>query len=313
MSQQQALLGLIHQRATDALKSGALQSIETTERVITDAGVPFVVRSVSSLRLKADQSPARPSQDPSSQQGRNPFLPYDPDLFVTDLGDTHVCLLNKFNVMPHHVLIVTRRYESQDEILTQSDFQALWHGQTSIQGLCFYNGGAAAGASQPHKHLQIVPLPLSPSGPELPVEAIVNRPDMQGAGYGGVSTGLDLPFRHAFARLDGVLDGALNGANASAHTRSARGLYDLYRSLLSAAGIALIATADGGWRTNEAYNLLVTQRWMLVVPRVRDSDHGISVNALGFAGSLFVRDEHDLHTLETLGPMTLLRNVSHAL
>ena len=29
-----------------------------------------------------------------------------------------------------------------------------------FDGLGFYNGGETAGASQPHKHLQIVPLPL---------------------------------------------------------------------------------------------------------------------------------------------------------
>ena len=29
-------------------------------------------------------------------------------------------------------------------------------------GVCYFNCGPDSGASQPHKHLQIVPLPLSP-------------------------------------------------------------------------------------------------------------------------------------------------------
>jgi ATP adenylyltransferase len=31
--------------------------------------------------------------------------------------------------------------------------------------LCFYNSGPASGASQPHKHVQIIPLPLIPDAP----------------------------------------------------------------------------------------------------------------------------------------------------
>ena len=42
------------------------------------------------------------------QQGKtapaNPFLPYEEDLYVCDLSPTHVCLLNKFNVVDHHFL-----------------------------------------------------------------------------------------------------------------------------------------------------------------------------------------------------------------
>jgi len=303
--QQLDLLDLMQQRATAALKSGALKSIETIERVIEDGGVRFIVRSVSSLRIKESHSTAGPSQNSSPQQQRNPFLPYDPGLFVTNVGDTHVCLLNKFNVIPHHVLIVTRRYESQEALLTRGDFQALWHCQASIKGLCFYNGGTAAGASQRHKHLQIVPLPLSASGPGLPVEALINSSDMHSARSHKVSTELGFPFRHAFVRLD--------HSNTGRHSESASPLYDLYRSLLSASGIAIIASDDGNLRTSEAYNLLVTQRWMLVVPRERECDHGISVNALGYAGSLFVGDDRDLHTIETVGPMRILQNVAKAI
>jgi len=42
------------------------------------------------------------------------------------------------------------------------------------------------------------------------------------------------------------------------------------------------------------YNLLATRRWMLVVPRRQERYEKISVNALGFAGSLFVRNAAEL-------------------
>ena len=37
---------------------------------------------------------------------------------------------------------------------------------------------------------------------------------------------------------------------------------------------------------------------------------GIAVNALGFAGSLFVRNDLQMHTIRTLGPMNLLQRVA---
>jgi hypothetical protein len=60
------------------------------------------------------------------------------------------------------------------------------------------------------------------------------------------------------------------------------------------------------------YNLLVTRSWMLLVPRSRDSALGVSVNALGFAGALLVRDHAQMVAVVDLGPMTVLRRVAFA-
>ena len=46
-------------------------------------------------------------------------------MFVADVSDTHLCLLNKFNVIEHHLLIVTRKFEHQETLLTVRDFQAV--------------------------------------------------------------------------------------------------------------------------------------------------------------------------------------------
>ena len=55
---------------------------------------------------------------------RNPFLPYEEDLWVGHLSDSHTLLLNKFNVVPHHVLVVTRQFESQQDPLNSKDLAA---------------------------------------------------------------------------------------------------------------------------------------------------------------------------------------------
>jgi ATP adenylyltransferase len=49
---------------------------------------------------------------------------------------------------------------------------------------------------------------------------------------------------------------------------------------------------------------------MLVVPRAREHYESISVNALGFAGSLFVRNRSELERVRRSGPMNVLRAVT---
>jgi ATP adenylyltransferase len=271
-----------------ALASGAQRPIETHKTYIEDGGVRFVVRVVSSLAHKeaVRSAPA------------NPFLPYEPDLFVADISDTHLCLLNKFNVIEQHLLIVTRAFEHQECLLTLADFEALATCLVEYQGLGFYNGGTVAGASQAHKHLQLVPLPLAASGPSIPIEPLLDR----ARDATGIGTLPGFAFRHAFARL------------APAHTgQPPRALavraHALYRELLAAAGLHVVEVA-GEARQSAPYNLLMTGEWMLLVPRARECFDSISLNALAFAGSLFVKNDAQLELIRRGGPMTVLGAVA---
>jgi ATP adenylyltransferase len=264
------------QRATRcALASGALQPIETQPLLLESDGVLFVVRAVSSLERKDKARDAAVAADPLGE--------YDPALFVVDLGPSHYVLLNRFHLIAGHVLLVTRRFERQQRLLTVADFAALITCLSEVDGLGFYNGGVEAGASQPHKHLQFVPLPLAPESPDaVPMERVL----------GG---GARLPFRHAFARL--------------APQASAAMLHSLYRELLHRCGISAVAEAEGDVQS-APYNLLVRRSWMLVVPRSRACFEAIPVNGLGFAGSLFVRSQADLDRVRAVGPMQVLRAVA---
>ena len=49
---------------------------------------------------------------------------------------------------------------------------------------------------------------------------------------------------------------------------------------------------------------------MLVVPRCAECWHGISINALAFAGSLFVRDREQLELIRRTGPLSILQAVA---
>jgi len=73
----------------------------------------------------------------------------------------------------------------------------------------------------------------------------------------------------------------------------------VYRALLEQAGAV---TAP--------YNLLMTRDWVMVVPRRTERFEKISLNALAFAGSLFVKNDAELALLKRGGPMSALRAVA---
>lgn len=274
----------ILERTRLAEESGALETIATEERVVDDGGVPFLVRSVSSLARKGR---ARRGPAPA-----NPFLPPEPALTLGAVAPGHVAVLNKFNVIANHLLLVTAAFEHQERLLTPGDFLALWWALGEFPSLGFYNGGEVAGASQPHKHLQIVPLPIG-DGPDLPLGDRLRR---RGIPVGKVGE-CELPFRHALLHLPDLADDGRAGEVCH------RG----YRELLERVGLNPIA--DASTHQHSPYNLLMTRRFLLLVPRHREHFEGISVNALGFAGSLFVRDRVQLDLVVEHGPMKVLGSV----
>ncbi|HEY5657275.1 MAG TPA: phosphorylase [Myxococcota bacterium] len=272
------------ERQQAALARGALHPIETSAEVVEDAGVPFLVRWItgpeSQRKFCAPQGPAA--------ENRNPFLPYDADLFVADVSDTHFCLLSKFPAVAHHTLLVTREFEEQMDPLTPRDWEALCVCMQEFDALAFYNSGAAAGASQRHRHIQIVPPPVG-AGPErAPIEALLDEARFDAA----VGILERLPFLHALAKL------RADAPRTPGETAGA--LYALYCEMLRAFGCE-----DG----RRPYNLLLTRDWMLFVPRTREQWESISVNALGFAGALLVRDPGELARVRAVGPMQVLRHV----
>ncbi|MEW6109173.1 MAG: DUF4922 domain-containing protein [Nitrospirota bacterium] len=286
----------IVRRTEHALSAGALLSIPTEYEFIEDSGVRFFVRILSALKRKAD---ARKQQEKESVSGKrvNPFLPYEKNLFVADISETHVALLNKFNVVEHHLLIVTKEFEDQETLLTPDDFDALWACMAEYNGLGFYNGGEAAGASQPHKHLQMVPLPLAPEGPQIPIDSLLLSADLKGD-IGAIP---GFPFLHIFARLGNNI--VMSPPDAALRT------FELYRDMLQRAGM----NRTGGktiQKQTGPYCLLVTRQWMLIVPRSREFFESVSINSLGFAGALLVWNDRQMEMLKSSGPMTALRSVA---
>ncbi|MCU0526311.1 MAG: phosphorylase [Elainella sp. Prado103] len=277
-----------------ALDCGALQPIPTQSLQIEQSGIPFLVRILANIARKEK---AKKQEENSSNPDFNPFLPYDRDLFVADLSPTHVCLLNKYNVVDHHLLIITRAFAEQTSLLTHADFAALWHCLAEVEGLGFYNSGKTAGASQRHKHLQLVPIPLVPMGQPIPIEIALADTHWDAE----IGHSLLLPFQHAWMKLN--WHETLSDHGAATLTQTA------YHRLLEK--LNLYDPIDQSLKG--AYNLLITRQWLLIVPRRQEQFCSIPVNSLGFAGTLFVRDQQQLDRLQEITPLTLLQNVAQPL
>lgn len=271
-----------------AREVGAIKSISTSHLVIEQQGIPFVIRVVENLARKERNAASNPE---------NPFLPYDEDLFVKEMSSTHVCLLNKFNVVDHHLLFITKQYEAQQSLLTSEDFAALWLGLRALDGVVFYNSCEVAGASQKHKHLQMVPCPLGPEGhaslPKIPLARCFREPQDDQV----ICHVPELPFSHVYAKVE--------PPKGRSDAECAEALRELYLAMLQ----TLRIWHPQGQADPQPYNLLASRDWLWVVPRSQAHFQGLAVNALGFAGTLLLKNSSQVEQLRSLGPMTLLESV----
>ncbi|AIE75455.1 MULTISPECIES: DUF4922 domain-containing protein [unclassified Synechocystis] len=262
-----------------ALKTGALQPITTAVTTLAVGEIDFVVRILTQIHRK------KITTEHQHRQKINPFLPYDPDLFVGHFSDTHLGLLNKFKVVDQHLLIVTRQFEDQQRPLTPEDLGAAVTVLQEKEGLVFYNSGPKAGASQPHRHLQWIPFPLIENGYTFPLAD-------------HFISAKNLPFKTAIAPLTMDIINSDDGGKIC---------HQLYRDLLGQ--LSLQTTAE---EKPHPYNLLMTREFLAIIPRCQESYQDIEVNALGFAGGLLVRNQQQLELLQQLGPWKLLQNVGIA-
>ena len=264
--------------------SGALAPIETSCEIHEEQGIAYQLRV-----LRRPNPKLTTSQRPSKKAG-NPFSPPEAELLVADISPDYVVVLNKFNVVSSHLLLVTREYVSQTEPLTVSDFEALLTAMDGVNSLGFFNGGLVAGASQPHRHLQVVPLPFepAPTGLPTPVDAVISEAtvDLRRRRCSA------LPFDHRLILL----------ASGDLVRRRAAWMRETYETLREDLGLA----------ADTPFNLLLSPRWMMVVRRRAECFEGISVNALGFVGSLLVPDEAARKRVLDVGPGPLLDQLSGA-
>ena len=255
-----------------ARASGALVPLGTEIEVMDDLD-PFVVRRLTS-RAPRHLRPEGPKP--------NPFLPWDPPLEVELLASGHVLLLNKYPVQPAHLLVISQQWQPQSGWIQAADWQAVATVAADTGGLWFFNSSATAGASQPHRHLQL--LPRRPQEASCPLASALEA-QLEGAA----------PWPWAY-RLSRRFDASGGSDLPELYARHSRAL-DLGNPVEDPA-------------PRHAYNLLFDDRWFLTVRRLREHCAGFSINGLGFAGYLLCTEKADRDWLQCHGPWRLLAEVA---
>ena len=256
-----------------ARSSGALIPLDT--ELLQPPGIePFVLRQLLS----------RPPRHLAAGGPKpNPFLPWDRPLQVALLSSGHVLLLNKFPVQCAHLLVITQQWQPQSGWLVQQDWDAVATVAADTGGLWFFNSSATAGASQPHRHLQL--LPRHQGEASCPIAA---RLEAQLAGEAP-----PWPWAYRLSRRH--------------HPGGADELAELYQRHCLDLGLGqpgeILSPAH-------AYNLVFNDHWFLTVRRVREHQAGFSINGLGFAGYLLCTASSDRTWLASPGPWALLQAVA---
>jgi ATP adenylyltransferase len=213
----------------------------------------------------------------------NPFLPWEPELQVRLIESDHVLLLNKYPVQPAHVLVITSSWQPQSGWIGAADWRAVATVASDTGGLWFFNSSATAGASQPHRHLQLLPRTASQASCPL---------------AGRLMAQLDgheprWPWRYALSRRSDAQGGSDLPALYAEHCQRLE-----------------IGRKGRDPTPLRAYNLLFDDNWFLTVVRLREHCAGFSVNGLGFAGYLLCTETSDLQWLASQGPWRLLASVA---
>ena len=234
----------------------------------------FIIRELDTSRFKKKNSYG-PNQ--------NPFNPWDKILEVDKIGTNHQLILNKYPVQKGHILLITNTWRPQDGWLDINDWIAIQMVNEDTSGLWFFNSSPIAGASQPHRHFQL----LRRDHGEIicPREKwfldLENNNDQDSKLK-----------KNAVVSKFNFLDNSIN-------------IYNLYLELSNKIGLGNPIDDE---KPRFPHNILITNNWIAIIKRKYDHVHGFSVNGLGFAGYLLVTEKSNINYLKKFGPEKLLEN-----
>ncbi|CAG8433615.1 10915_t:CDS:2 [Diversispora eburnea] len=274
----------INETYNRALKDGGLLYFENTVIDKVENDIEFQIRLAPSLAKKptdnigkreiiAYPNNANNNDKPKVVPKVDPFAPYDQQLFVEEY-EKYIILLNKYCIIPKHLLVVTKEYESQANPLNPNDFDAF----------------------QSHKHMQILTLSDDPPM-NSPIYTIHDKKP------GEIFELAELPFIHYVSFIDPpkLCDNESSDNKSSDDDGPSQYLNKIFHSMLSVLIENLhnqILSSEEGENEEEgkssfktlSYNFIMTQKWMMIVPRCNSThEQQIDINSLGFAGMLLAK------------------------
>ncbi|KAK3939306.1 putative inositol phospholipid synthesis protein scs3p protein [Diplogelasinospora grovesii] len=282
--------------------------------------IPFQLRFSPALANKP-KPPAHIVPKVEAQSTRNdqkpafdPFDPPQPGLYITSTDpESHILVLNKFAIVPEHFILATKEFKPQTHLLRPDDLAATYSCITSYHEngeelFAFFNSGEHSGASQPHRHVQLLPVErmregLEASWDDWSVLAEQLLPPQENGAQGTV------PFR-TFAQRIMIAEEVVTPET----------LHEIYRGLYRQAWCAAATQGTGfpGGEEEEeevmgdgpcsiSYNLAMTRNVMVLAPRLAEGAavYGqdgeevgkLSLNGTVLAGTALVKSQAEWDAL----------------
>lgn len=123
----------------------------------------FQVRYSPTLAKKPKSDSSDSSNSKDEKPKINPFQNPPVELIVSGIGSKHTLLLNKFCITPGHSILITNKELPQTYPLEAADIGATYavireYRDSGDELFGFFNSGEHSGASQPHRHVQFMPV-----------------------------------------------------------------------------------------------------------------------------------------------------------
>ncbi|CAK7234147.1 bifunctional AP-4-A phosphorylase/ADP sulfurylase [Sporothrix bragantina] len=317
-----ALPQLVHDTFLRAKTASDLSFFPTQVAILRVHGMPFQLRFAPALAKKpksGEEKEDKEKKNSKDSKNKGPSKPFDPFenppqelVVVPDVGElgktTHRLVLNKFAISQDHSILATAAFRPQTHLLEASDLAAAYacidayHQADGKEELfVFYNSGSNSGASQPHRHLQLLPVArmregLEDQGSEWDV--LVDRL-VDGRG--------DLPFYVAAARLPecGVSPTSLYTTYLELYRQACAVAEGTSAVLTTKDKVDTAAEERGEVPARISYNLALTKKTIAIMPRTAEgsavtSDGGnLSLNGTVLAGTALVKNEAEWDALQS--------------
>ncbi|KAF5850926.1 hypothetical protein GGP41_010570 [Bipolaris sorokiniana] len=240
---------------------------------------------------------------------------------IPTTNPTHFLVLNKFPIISQHFILATKLNKKQTHVLEQDDLEATyaclkaWHEEgDGLQRrlLAFFNSGEHSGASQPHRHLQFLPVERmrdteKANGWNMLIDLILSRQEANPPDTpDGLLQNPRLPFTHFAQPFDSEPSGTQLLDMYNRLYKEAKGSVEAFVSS-HPDQLALHPVEDGDLPIS--YNLAMTTAGMAIVPRRAEGtmlygDDGseigfVALNGTTLAGTMMVKNQGEWDMLRS--------------
>jgi ATP adenylyltransferase len=261
----------------------------------------LIVDELKNKPINIIESSNKESNQKNDIEFYDPFSPpfTEGQVIEENLGlfGTHRIFFSKFAVMPEHILLVTRDFYSQNTHLSYEDIKNSILLLKVMNGVIFFNGGKDAGASQPRKHLQCIPLSSMYDGDFGIFNLIKNEENLKNENSIDCSLAFiqviklfsENGIKHILFKFSKNISESINSLNEKTIEIVTDCIFSIYNM-----GLIQLNLLEDTEKIIINYSVVLTGEWMLIVPRktyLVDLNKGqLNINSIGFLMTMLIKN-----------------------